>query len=98
MRLTPCTDITCVTAAGATLTEVTNVDGNYGFGGLEVGFYLVEIVLATVDGDATTPSKFIVSLASLENFDDADFGIEEVLPVTGLDTDRPAGSLGQTPP
>jgi uncharacterized repeat protein (TIGR01451 family) len=66
----------------------TNADGNYAFVGLEVGDYLVVIDLGTVDGDLTTPGEFIVALGSDETFENADFGVEEVLPVTGVDSDR----------
>ena len=42
----------------------------------------------TVDGDLTTPGTVLVPLASGSEFLDADFGVEEVLPVTGSDVDR----------
>ena len=72
-------------------TETTDGDGHYQFINLPVANYLVEIDLSTVvDGALTTPGTFVVPLAdeAATDFQDADFGIEEVLPVTGIDADR----------
>lgn len=72
-------------------TETTDGDGHYAFLNLDVANYLVEIDLSTVtDGALTTPGSFVVPLAdeAATDFLDADFGIEEVLPVTGIDADR----------
>jgi uncharacterized repeat protein (TIGR01451 family) len=80
------TDPDCDTLNVLIGTTTTDADGHYEFVGLEVGDYLVVIDTGTVDGDLTTAGSFLVPLGSNEEFLDADFGVEEVLPVTGLDT------------
>ncbi len=65
-------------------TTTTNSNGIYGFTGLAVADYVVVIDTSTVDGDLTTVGEFKVDLASGVEFLNADFGVEVVLPVTGM--------------
>ncbi len=81
-----CTDTTFVGE------ETTDADGHYQFIELPVDNYIVIIDTGTIgeDGELTTPGQFVVPLADdeLTEFLNADFGIEEVLPETGIDADR----------
>ena len=69
-------------------TTTTDGDGHYEFINLEVGDYLSTVDTSTVSGPLTTPGEFLVPLGSGDEFLNADFGIEEVLPETGIDSDR----------
>jgi hypothetical protein len=75
---------------GSMLTETTNADGRYLFSAVEEGNYRVQIVLASVDGDLTTPGSFTFFLPDGGSYLTADFGIVEVLPVTGVETGQVA--------
>ena len=67
---------------------LTDSDGKYLFTALAVGDYKVVLDLSTVDGDLTTAGSFDVSLSDAEVYLDADFGVQPILPVTGIDADR----------
>ena len=78
---------------GAVATQTTNSNGLYLFSALEAGNYTAALVKSSVSGEPTTPGSFTIALADGQSFLDADFGLADALPVTGLDTNE-AVALG----
>ncbi len=74
-------------ATSVTSTQTTNDDGKYLFAGLDAGTYVVEILTSSLpDNHAlTTVGTYTVTVLDDESFLDADFGIIEILPVTGME-------------
>ena len=68
--------------------QTTNADGKYLFVALPEANYKVELDLSSVSGKLTTPGSFTFFLADNEQRLDADFGLFEELPVTGIDTEQ----------
>ncbi|MDJ0925835.1 MAG: SdrD B-like domain-containing protein [Acidimicrobiia bacterium] len=68
-------------------TMVTNANGLYLFSGLDAGTYFVEVLTSTFpdNHNLTTVGNYTVTLQDDESFLDADFGIVEVLPITGME-------------
>ena len=68
-------------------TQVTNANGLYLFSGLDAGTYFVEVLTSTFPDNysLTTVGNYTVTLQDDESFLDADFGIVEVLPITGME-------------
>ena len=79
-------------ATNVTSTQTTNTDGKYLFAGLDAGTYVVEILTSSLpDNHAlTTVGTFTVTVLDDESFLDADFGIVEILPVTGMEVETAA--------
>jgi uncharacterized repeat protein (TIGR01451 family)/LPXTG-motif cell wall-anchored protein len=75
---------------GAVSTQTTNSSGLYLFSGLEAGNYTSALVKSSVSGELTTPGSFTIALADGQSFLDADFGLADALPATGLDTTQSA--------
>jgi hypothetical protein len=71
--------------------QTTNSDGKYLFAALAQAEYKAELVMSSVDGDLTTPGSFTFFLPDGGSYLDADFGVVQTLPVTGVDADRMAG-------
>ncbi|MGI9584196.1 MAG: SdrD B-like domain-containing protein [Acidimicrobiia bacterium] len=73
-----------------TAETTTNANGLYLFSALEPGTYTAEVILSSiaVSGSGTlkltTPGSFTISLAEGQSYLDADFGVVETLPVTGI--------------
>jgi LPXTG-motif cell wall-anchored protein len=74
-------------ATGEVTTKTTDGDGKYLFAALEAGSYRTELVVSSVGGTLTTPGDFTITLAEGEARLDADFGVQDALPVTGFDLD-----------
>jgi len=74
-------------ATDEVLTQTTNADGKYLFSGLDAGTYLVEVLTSTFPDNykLTTVGSYTVTVLDDQSFLDADFGIVEVLPVTGME-------------
>jgi uncharacterized repeat protein (TIGR01451 family) len=74
-------------ATNAVLTQTTNADGKYLFSGLDAGTYLVEVLTSTFPDNykLTTVGSYTVTVLDDQSYLDADFGIVEVLPVTGME-------------
>lgn len=72
----------------ATSTDTTDSNGKYLFSALDPANYRVELVMSSVSGSLTTPGSFQFFLSEGESRLDADFGLAETLPVTGMDSDR----------
>ncbi len=74
-------------ATSETSTQVTNANGLYLFSGLDAGSYVVQVVTSTFPDNhsLTTVGSYTVTLQDDESFLDADFGIVEVLPITGME-------------
>ena len=74
-------------ATNEVLTQVTNADGKYLFAGLDAGTYFVEVLTSTFPDNhgLTTVGSYTVTVQDDESFLDADFGIVEVLPITGIE-------------
>ena len=72
----------------ATATDTTDSSGLYLFSALDPANYRVELVTSSVSGELTTPGSFQFFLSDGESRLDADFGLAETLPVTGIDSDR----------
>ncbi len=76
-----------------TIDTTTDANGNYMFSNLAPGRYTVELVIGSIplSGDSaltvTTASSFTIELASGQMYLDADFGIVNTLPKTGIDTE-----------
>jgi uncharacterized repeat protein (TIGR01451 family) len=68
--------------------QTTNGNGNYLFTGLSPGNYRVEIIMSSVQGELTTPGSYTFLLLAGQSRLDADFGLADILPVTGVDADR----------
>jgi hypothetical protein len=68
--------------------QTTNGNGNYLFTGLPPGNYRVEIIMSSVQGELTTPGSYTFLLLAGQSRLDADFGLADILPVTGVDADR----------
>jgi uncharacterized repeat protein (TIGR01451 family) len=68
-------------------TQVTNADGLYLFSALDAGTYFVEVLQSTFPDNhsLTTVGSYTVTVQDDESFLDADFGIVEVLPITGME-------------
>jgi hypothetical protein len=79
-------------ATDEVLTQVTNANGLYLFSGLDAGTYLVEVLTSTFpdNHDLTTVGSYTVTVLDDESFLDADFGIVEVLPITGMELETAA--------
>ena len=79
-------------ATNEVLTQVTNANGLYLFSGLDAGTYLVEVLTSTFpdNHDLTTVGSYTVTVLDDESFLDADFGIVEVLPITGMELETAA--------
>ncbi|MDJ0954558.1 MAG: SdrD B-like domain-containing protein, partial [Acidimicrobiia bacterium] len=79
-------------ATNAVSTQVTNANGLYLFAGLDAGTYFVEVLTATFpdNHDLTTVGSYTVTVQDDESFLDADFGIVEVLPITGMELETAA--------
>ncbi len=79
-------------ATDEVLTQVTDSNGRYLFSGLDAGTYLVEVLTSTLpaDHDLTTVGSYTVTVLDDESFLDADFGIVEILPVTGMEIETAA--------
>jgi uncharacterized repeat protein (TIGR01451 family)/LPXTG-motif cell wall-anchored protein len=75
---------------GAVSTQTTNSNGLYLFSALEAGNYTSALVKSSVSGELTTPGSFTIALADGQSFLDADFGLADALPATGLDTAQSA--------
>ena len=73
-------------------TQVTNANGRYLFSGLDAGTYLVEVLTSTLPDNhgLTTVGSYTVTVLDDESFLDADFGIIEILPVTGMELEQAA--------
>ncbi|MDJ0663648.1 MAG: SdrD B-like domain-containing protein [Acidimicrobiia bacterium] len=73
-------------------TQVTNANGLYLFSGLDAGTYLVEVLTSTFpdNHNLTTVGSYTVTVLDDESFLDADFGIVEVLPITGIELETAA--------
>jgi LPXTG-motif cell wall-anchored protein/uncharacterized repeat protein (TIGR01451 family) len=82
-------DATGTIIATATTAHNTslNADGWYKFVGLDAGTYTSQLDTSSVSGDLTTAGAFTIDLADGEEYLDADFGVAEVLPKTGLDSE-----------
>ncbi len=76
-------------ATNEVLTQVTNADGMYLFSGLDAGTYFVEVLTSTFpdNHNLTTVGSYTVTVQDDESFLDADFGIVEVLPITGMEVE-----------
>ncbi len=76
----------------AVQTQVTDANGRYLFSGLDAGTYLVEVLTSTLpdNHDLTTVGSYTVTVQDDESFLDADFGIIEILPVTGMELETAA--------
>ncbi len=61
-------------------------DGFYKFLELDAGTYTFVLDTTSVSGELTTAGSFTVTLADGEDYLLADFGVAEVLPVTGFDS------------
>jgi hypothetical protein len=61
-------------------------DGFYKFLELDAGTYTFELDQSSVSGELTTAGSFTVTLVDGEDYLLADFGVAEVLPVTGLNS------------
>ncbi len=74
-------------ATNEVLTTVTDGNGKYLFSGLDAGTYLVEVLTSTLPDNykLTTVGTYTVTVLDDQSFLDADFGIVEVLPVTGME-------------
>lgn len=74
-------------ATNEVLTQITNADGKYLFSGLDAGTYFVEVLTSTFpdNHNLTTVGSYTVTVQDDESFLDADFGIVEVLPITGME-------------
>lgn len=74
-------------ATNAVSTQVTNANGLYLFSGLDAGTYLVQVLTSTFPDNygLTTVGSYTVTLQDDESFLDADFGIAQVLPITGME-------------
>lgn len=79
-------------ATNEVMTQVTNADGRYLFAGLDAGTYVVEVLTSTfpANHDLTTVGTYTVTVLDDESFLDADFGIIEILPVTGMEIETAA--------
>ncbi len=79
-------------ATSEVLTQVTNANGRYLFSGLDAGTYLVEVLTSTFPDNhsLTTVGSYTVTVLDDESFLDADFGIVEILPVTGMELETAA--------
>ena len=71
---------------GAVSTQTTNSNGKYLFSALEPGNYTSALDTSSVSGELTTPGSFTVALADGQSFLNADFGLADALPATGLNT------------
>ena len=60
-------------------------DGFYKFLGLDAGTYTAVLDLTSVTGELTTAGTFTIDLADGEDYTEADFGVAEALPKTGMD-------------
>ncbi len=76
---------------GTQAEYTTDSNGWYLAVGLVEGNYRVEIDTTSVTAGLTTPSSFTFYLLDGEERLDADFGINEALPVTGSDISRQLG-------
>ncbi|MCP3996175.1 MAG: DUF11 domain-containing protein, partial [bacterium] len=79
-------------ATNEVLTQVTDANGRYLFSGLDAGTYLVEVLTSTFPENhgLTTVGSYTVTVLDDESFLDADFGIVEILPVTGIELETAA--------
>ena len=79
-------------ATDEVLTQVTDANGKYLFSGLDAGTYLVEVLTSTFPQNhgLTTVGSYTVTVLDDESFLDADFGIVEILPVTGMELETAA--------
>ena len=79
-------------ATNEVMTQVTNSNGLYLFSGLDAGTYLVEVLTSTFpdNHELTTVGSYTVTVLDDESFLDADFGIIEVLPITGMELESVA--------
>jgi uncharacterized repeat protein (TIGR01451 family) len=74
----------------STAETTTNANGLYLFSALEPGTYKAEVILSSISVaetgalKLTTPGSFSISLAEGQSYLDADFGVVETLPVTGM--------------
>jgi uncharacterized repeat protein (TIGR01451 family) len=68
----------------------TNANGLYLFSALEPGTYKAEVILSSITAPSggalklTTSGSYTIALAENQSFLDADFGVVETLPVTGI--------------
>ena len=73
-----------------TAETTTNANGLYLFSALEPGTYKAEVILSSITAPSggalklTTPGSYTITLAENQSFLDADFGVVETLPVTGI--------------
>jgi LPXTG-motif cell wall-anchored protein len=65
-------------------------DGWYKFVGLDAGKYTASLDTKSVSGELTTAGSFTITLVDGQEYLDADFGVAETLPKTGMD----AAALG----
>jgi uncharacterized repeat protein (TIGR01451 family) len=74
----------------STAETTTNANGLYLFSALEPGSYKAEVILSSITAPSggalklTTPGSYTITLAENQSFLDADFGVVETLPVTGI--------------
>ena len=62
-------------------------DGFYKFVGLDAGTYTFVLDTSSVSGELTTAGSFTITLAEGDDYLLADFGVAEVLPVTGMESE-----------
>jgi uncharacterized repeat protein (TIGR01451 family) len=74
-------------ATNAVLTTTTDANGRYLFSGLDAGTYVVVVLTSTLPDNytLTTVGTYTVTVLDDQSFLDADFGIVEVLPITGME-------------
>ena len=75
-------------------TKTTNADGLYLFAALEEGNYTAALDMSSVSGTLTTPGSFTFFLAEAGIKLDVDFGVQDELPVTGIDSGQLAFLAG----
>ncbi len=69
-----------------TVTANSSPDGSYKFTGLVAGTYTVQLDTSTVSGQLTTAGSFTMTLAIGEDYELANFGVADALPVTGMES------------
>ena len=76
--------VTLCNSAGQTISTTLSVSGNYLFGNLPAGTYIVKFPAVHTDGKSlTTPQQITVNLTAGQNFVNADAGYNKPTPTTG---------------
>jgi len=76
--------LTLIAADGTQSTMVTDANGKYDFTELPAGFYMVQVGLGPDGKELTTPGSFTVNLSEGEDYNDADFGFNDIPVVCDL--------------